>query len=85
MTQRTRTAAAEQRPWRNRLGVIFGGLAILAIGFFSWITDLPLMFPALGPSSFELARDGGHARGQMGRFPGPLAVRAVVHRLHLIC
>lgn len=33
---------------------VHGGLAILAIGFFSWITDLALTFPALGPTAFIL-------------------------------
>jgi len=31
-----------------------GGLAILTISFFAWLTDLPLLFPALGPSAFIL-------------------------------
>ena len=31
-----------------------GGLAILTIGLFAWFTDLPLLFPALGPSAFIL-------------------------------
>jgi CBS-domain-containing membrane protein len=33
-----------------------GGLAILTIGLFAWVTDLPLVFPALGPSAFILFR-----------------------------
>ena len=31
-----------------------GSLAILLIGLFAWLTDLPLVFPALGPSAFIL-------------------------------
>ena len=31
-----------------------GGLTILTIGFLAWLTDLPLVFPALGPSTFIL-------------------------------
>lgn len=31
-----------------------GGLAILIIGVLAWLVDLPLLFPALGPSSFLL-------------------------------
>ena len=31
-----------------------GGLAILVISLFAWLTDLPLIFPALGPSAFIL-------------------------------
>lgn len=33
---------------------IHGGSAILAIGLFAWLTDLPLVFPALGPTAFIL-------------------------------
>ena len=29
-------------------------LSILAIGLFAWLTDLPLLFPALGPTAFIL-------------------------------
>lgn len=31
-----------------------GGMAILVIGLAAWLTDLPLVFPALGPSAFVL-------------------------------
>ena len=31
-----------------------GGLALLTISLFAWQTDLPLVFPALGPSAFIL-------------------------------
>lgn len=31
-----------------------GGLAILTISLFAWLTDLPLIFPALGPTAFIL-------------------------------
>jgi len=33
---------------------INGGLAILVLSLFAWLTDLPLAFPALGPSAFIL-------------------------------
>jgi len=33
---------------------IHAGLAILTISLFAWLTDLPLVFPALGPSTFIL-------------------------------
>ncbi len=33
---------------------INGGLAIIVIGVFAWLTELPLVFPALGPSAFIL-------------------------------
>lgn len=31
-----------------------GGLAVLVIGLIAWWTDLPLVFPALGPTAFIL-------------------------------
>lgn len=33
---------------------INAGLAILVLSLFAWLTDLPLAFPALGPSAFIL-------------------------------
>jgi len=33
---------------------INGGLAILTVGVLAWLTNLPLVFPALGPSAFIL-------------------------------
>lgn len=33
---------------------INGGLAILTVGVLAWLTNLPLVFPALGPSTFIL-------------------------------
>lgn len=54
---------------------INGGLAILAIGVFAWLTKLPLIFPALGPSAFIL-------------FSRPLSDAAAPRNVimgHLIC
>lgn len=36
------------------VAAVNGGLAITTIGLFAWLTDLPLVFPALGPSAFIL-------------------------------
>jgi CBS domain-containing membrane protein len=36
------------------LTAINGGLAILTVGLLAWLTNLPLVFPALGPSTFIL-------------------------------
>ena len=47
-------ARLDERKAVSVVAAINGGLVILAIGFFSWITDLPLIFPALGPSAFIL-------------------------------
>jgi CBS domain-containing membrane protein len=33
---------------------IHGGIAILTISLLAWLTELPLIFPALGPSTFIL-------------------------------
>lgn len=40
-----------------RLAAVNGGLAILGIGLFAWLTGLPLIFPALGPTAFILFSD----------------------------
>ncbi len=47
-------ARLEERKAISVVAAVNGGLAILAIGFFSWITDLALTFPALGPTAFIL-------------------------------
>lgn len=44
----------DERQAVSLVAAVNGGLAILAIGSFSWITDLPLTFPALGPTAFIL-------------------------------
>lgn len=54
---------------------IHAGLAILTISLFAWLTDLPLLFPALGPSSFIL-------------FTSPLSLSAAPRNViigHWIC
>ena len=38
----------------SKVTALNGGLVILALGLFAWLTDLPLIFPALGPSTFIL-------------------------------
>ncbi len=47
-------ARLDERKAVALVAAVNGGLAILAIGFFAWITDLPLTFPALGPTAFIL-------------------------------
>lgn len=47
-------ARLDERKAVSLIAAIHGGLAILTIGFFAWMTDLPLMFPALGPTAFIL-------------------------------
>jgi CBS domain-containing membrane protein len=38
----------------SAITAIHGGVAILTIGVFAWLTDLPLVFPSLGPTAFIL-------------------------------
>ena len=47
-------ARFDERKAVSLVAAVHGGLAILAIGVFAWITDLPLTFPALGPTAFIL-------------------------------
>lgn len=47
-------ARLDERKAISLFAAVNGGLAILAIGFFSWVTNLPLMFPALGPTAYIL-------------------------------
>lgn len=47
-------ARHEERKVISVVTAINGGLAILTIGLFAWLSDLPLIFPALGPSTFIL-------------------------------
>ena len=47
-------ARMDERKAVSVVAAVNGGLAILAIGFFSWIANLAMMFPALGPSAFIL-------------------------------
>ncbi len=44
----------EERKVVSAITALNGGMAILAIGVFAWLTDLPLAFPALGPTAFIL-------------------------------
>ncbi|MBN1490015.1 MAG: HPP family protein [Phycisphaerae bacterium] len=44
----------DERKVVSIVAAINGGMAILTISFFAWLTDLPLVFPALGPSTFIL-------------------------------
>ena len=47
-------ARFEERKVIAVITAVNGGLVILALSVLSWLTDLPLVFPALGPSSFIL-------------------------------
>jgi CBS-domain-containing membrane protein len=47
-------AAIDESRAVSLVTAVNGGLAVLTISLFAWITDLPLLFPALGPSAFIL-------------------------------
>ena len=47
-------ARFDERKAVSLVAAVNGGLAILALGVFAWITELPLTFPALGPTAFIL-------------------------------
>jgi CBS-domain-containing membrane protein len=50
----TLLARAAERRVISVVAAVNGRLAILTIGLFAWLTDLPLVFPALGPTAFLL-------------------------------
>jgi CBS-domain-containing membrane protein len=47
-------AGGDERKVISVVAATNGGIAILIIGALAWIIDLPLLFPALGPSAFIL-------------------------------
>jgi CBS-domain-containing membrane protein len=47
-------AGADERSVVSRVAAINGALAIVIISLFAWFTNLPLVFPVLGPSAFIL-------------------------------
>lgn len=47
-------ALADERKVVSWTAGISGGLAMLQISLFAWLSDLPLVFPALGPTAFIL-------------------------------
>ena len=44
----------DERSVISLVTAINGAVSILTIGLFAWLMDLPLLFPALGPSAFIL-------------------------------
>jgi CBS-domain-containing membrane protein len=47
-------ARHDERRVVSAVTALNGGLAILVVSLFAWLTELPLVFPALGPSIFIL-------------------------------
>ena len=45
-------AVADERRVVSVLAAVHAGLAIAVISLCAWLTDLPMLFPALGPSAF---------------------------------
>lgn len=50
----TLLAGADEETVVSIVAGVNGGLALLLIGLFAWLTGLPLVFPALGPTAFVL-------------------------------
>ena len=83
-------AAADERKAVSVVTAVNGGLAILAISLCAWITDLPLLFPALGPSAFILfakpfSPDAAPRSVIVGHFAGMGSGLAVWHLVGLAC
>ncbi len=47
-------AGRDERKVISIVAAVNGGMAILMLAFLAWLVDLPLLFPALGPSAFIL-------------------------------
>ncbi len=82
-------ARLDERKAVSVVAAVNGGLAILAIGFFSWISDLPLTFPALGPTAFILfatpTTDSAAPRSVIfGHFSGMASGWAVWHLISAV-
>jgi CBS-domain-containing membrane protein len=45
---------ADERTVISVVAAVNGAIAILTISLFAWLSDLPLVFPALGPTAFIL-------------------------------
>ncbi len=82
-------ARLDERKAVSLVAAVNGGLAILAIGFFAWITDLPLIFPALGPTAFILFATPTTASAAprsiiLGHFSGMASGWAVWHLMSTV-
>jgi CBS domain-containing membrane protein len=47
-------AADDERSAVSLVAAVNGGMAVLIISLCAWVTDVPLLFPALGPTAFIL-------------------------------
>ena len=82
-------ARLDERKAVSVVATVNGGLAILVIGFFSSITDLPFMFPALGPTALILfatpTTDSAAPRSViLGHFSGIATGWAVWHLMSTV-
>ncbi len=82
-------ARFDERKAVSVVAAVNGGLTILAIGFYSWIADLPLVFPGLGPTAFILfatpRTEAAAPRSVvLGHFSGLAAGWAVWHLTSLV-
>ena len=82
-------ARLDERKAVSVVAAVNGGLAILAIGFFAWLADLPLIFPALGPTAFILfsaptAESAAPRSVILGHFSGMASGWAVWHLMSTV-
>ena len=83
-------AGCDERKVISLVAAVNGGLAILILGSLAWIINLPLLFPALGPSAFILFSSPFSPAAAprsvvLGHFAAILSGWAVWHLVSLIC
>ena len=83
-------AGRDERKVISLVTAVNGGFAILILGALAWIIDLPLLFPALGPSAFILfsspfSRAAAPRSVVLGHFAAMLSGWVVWHLVSLIC
>ena len=83
-------AAHDERRVVSVVVAVNGGLAILVVGLLAWCVDLPLLFPALGPTAFILfskpfSADATPRSVVLGHFTAMISGVAVRHLVGLAC
>ena len=83
-------AGTDERKVISLVAAVNGGIAILVISALAWLIDLPILFPALGPSAFLLFSSPFSAAAAprsviVSHFAGIGAGLAVWHLVSLLC
>ncbi len=83
-------AAVDESIVVSVVAAVNGGLAVLTISLCAWITDLPLLFPALGPTAFILfakpfSPDAAPRSVILGHLVGMISGLAAWHLVGLVC